>query len=75
MDIHRTDYLGLLLLLFINMRMHNSPEVPHESEQVESDERGERGKKMAVMLCRIWEMWRENLLLMEHEHLRKVKKT
>jgi hypothetical protein len=45
MDIHRTDYLGLLLLLFINMRMHISPEVPHEGEQVESDKKGERGEK------------------------------
>jgi len=45
MDIHRTDYLGLLLLFFINRRMHNKTEVPHDGEQVESDEKGERGKK------------------------------
>ena len=31
-------------------------------------------RKMAAMLCRIREMWRDNILLMRHENLRKAKK-
>jgi hypothetical protein len=44
MDIHRTVYLGLLLLLYQHEDA-GSPEVPHEGEQVESAEKGESGKK------------------------------
>jgi hypothetical protein len=74
MDTHRTDYLGLLLLLFITMRTQVTQRCHMRLSRWSQVRDGRVERKMAAMLCRIREMWRGNILLMRHENLRKAKK-
>jgi hypothetical protein len=74
MDIHRTDYLGLLLLFFINMRTEVAQRCHMRMCRWSQLRKGRVERKIAARLCRKREMLMDNILLMRDENLRKAKK-
>jgi hypothetical protein len=74
MGIHRTDNLGLLLLFSTSTRKQVAQRCLVRFSRWSQLRKGREGRKMPAMLCRIREMWRDNVLLMRHENLRKPKK-